>query len=111
MTKIRVAMATAVAAATAIAACSSPTVQPTGCVPSSNDAGAMPGVVCDIGWSCSDDTQHYQILCTESEGKYSCVCTTDTTTAVTEIVVPAFKCTGANAQPTAIDGCLWNIQM
>ncbi len=119
MTKIRLAVAAAVVTAVAavtvaafgVGACTSPTAQPTGCVAAYNDAGSMPGVVCDIGWSCSDDTQHYQILCTESEGNYSCTCTTDTTTAVTVVVVNPFMCTGPGAQPAAIGGCLWNIQM
>jgi len=112
MSKIVVALVALVAGAVLTAGgCDSPTTQPTGCVSSYPDAGATPGVVCDIGWSCSDDTQHYQILCTESEGNYSCTCTTDTTAAVTVVVVNPFKCTGAGAQPAAIGGCLWNIEM
>jgi hypothetical protein len=100
----------ATSATLTLAACDSPTAQPTGCVASYPSSGSMAGVVCDIGWSCSDDTQHYQLLCTESDGNYSCTCTTDTTTAVTVVVVTPFKCTGTGAQPAAIGGCLWDIQ-
>ncbi len=64
MTKMMVGLVALVAlvpfVALTVGACSSATAQPTGCVPSYPDAGATPGVVCDIGWSCSDDSQHYR---------------------------------------------------
>ena len=109
MSKFMVALM-AVAALTC-AGCASPTATPTACVALYPDAGAGVGVVCEIGWSCSSDTEHFQILCTESGANYSCTCTTDTTTAVSVVVVNPFKCDGPGAQPAAIGGCRWDIQM
>ena len=110
MSKLFVALASVVLVALTSAGCDSPTAQPTGCVASYPDTGATPGVVCDIGWSCSDDTQHYQILCTETGGNYSCTCTTDTTTATILILVNPFRCPGDGAQGAAL-GCDWDLQM
>jgi hypothetical protein len=108
MSKVMMALAAVVALAGV--GCSSPTAQPTGCTAAFGDAGTMPGVVCDIGWSCSADTQHYQIVCTESGGDFDCTCSTDTTTAVTGIHVTPFTCSGGGAEGAAT-GCGWNLQM
>jgi hypothetical protein len=113
MLKIVIALAALAAPVVAVVAlvsagCTSPTPQPTGCVYGVNEAG--PGVVCDLAWACSENTEHYQVLCTESDGNYSCTCTTDTSTAVTVIVVNPFECNGGGGQGAAL-GCGWDLQL
>jgi hypothetical protein len=112
MSKIIMALA-AVAAlvaavAVSVAACSSPTPNPTGCVAQLPDAGVVPNETCAIAWSCSSNDQYYQIVCSLSEGNYSCYCTTNQTTDTQTIVVPPFICQDMTSRPVA-GGCGWSI--
>jgi hypothetical protein len=89
-------------------ACSTDTPNPTGCVAMLPDAGIVPNEVCAIAWSCSSDDQYYQLVCSSTEGNYSCFCTTNQTTDTQTIVVPPFVCQDMTSRPVA-SGCGWVI--
>ncbi len=84
------------------------TLNPTGCVASLPDAGVVSNEVCAISWVCSSDSQYFQIICSGSEGNYSCVCTSNQNTDTQTIVVPPFVCQDMTSRPVA-GGCGWSI--
>src|ERR1700744_250578 len=103
MMALTAAAATATVALVAVLtpACTGHTPHPTGCVAQLPDAGVVPNETCAIAWSCSSNDQYYQMVCSSTQGNYSCFCTTNQTTDTQTIVVPPFVCQDMTSRPVA----------
>jgi hypothetical protein len=79
------------------------------CTPVTPDGGTAPeGAVCDVAWSCANDTQHFEMACTFENGSFLCTCYTEGVAAAS-FPVNVFSCDNTNAIPAATTGCQWMI--
>jgi hypothetical protein len=94
------------ALAVSAADCTTSFENPTGCVASEVDAGTAFDVTCNLGWSCNNNNEHYQIVCTTSTpGNVLCTCTSDQNNLSSQILInDDFRCDGEGALPV-VDKC------
>jgi hypothetical protein len=82
------------------------------CVAVFPDAGTANDVVCNIGWACSSNTEHFQIICTALAGdEESCTCSSDQTSDTQTVNVGSFVCQPMIALPVINQGCGFDVQM
>jgi len=78
-------------------------------VPDGGNGGEDAGLACDLAWSCSDDSVHYELQCTLTDmGNFTCLCLTESV-AGTTFTVNHFACTAADAAPAATTNCGWTL--
>jgi hypothetical protein len=94
------------------AGCGTSSVTPTNCVAAELDGGTANDVVCNLGWSCNSNTEHYEILCTAATGgNEACTCTSDQTVLSSAITINSFVCQGMTALPV-VNACgHWQLEM
>jgi hypothetical protein len=82
------------------------------CVAVFPDGGTANDVVCDIGWACSSNSEHFQIICTALAGdEEACTCSSDQTTEMPMINVGTFVCQPMIALSVMTQGCGFDLQM
>jgi hypothetical protein len=78
------------------------------------DAGAD-DLLCNVAWSCNNDTTHYGLQCRFFAGNYACSCILEGNTAepVKTFSVAPFDCLNdpASALPAVTTGCGWALQL
>lgn len=78
-------------------------------VPDGGNGGEDAGLACDLAWSCSDDSIHYELQCTLTDmGNFACVCLTESVVGAT-FMVNHFACNASDAAPSASMNCGWTL--
>jgi hypothetical protein len=84
------------------------------CVAVFPDAETANDVVCNIGWACSSNSEHFQIICTALPGdEEACTCSSDQTTETPMVHVDSFVCQPMIALQviSGPDGCGFDLEM
>ncbi len=74
------------------------------------DAGAS-DLLCNVAWSCNNDTTHYGLQCRFVDGNYACSCMVEGA-SVKSFAVAHFPCDPPeNALPAVTTACGWTIEL
>ncbi len=115
MSKMIVALVTALVLAGAGCSSSSTATTATGCVasrPAMGTIDASPGTECLVQWSCSSGAQVYTLDCAlQPDGNYRCYCSSNTSAAAQGIVINPFSCDLQGGALPAAAQCGWMLQM